>query len=593
MKDRFFDKNMSFYLIAAFLNAFVDLAHKITIQNVIFKTMEGKELLIYTQIVNALILLPFILLFTYAGELNDKRSKLANMRVLALAAVALTALITLFYSMGMFWAAFAATLALGAQAALYSPAKYGYAKELAKGGELAKANSAIQSVTIVSILLSTVLFSLVFESLTASLAGANKDEYLQNLTPIGVIMTVLSVMEYVFLLKIDKSAKCPQHSSDTSLSVMQKSKEALKDKSLLAATTLLALFYALSQSVMASFPSFAKESLGVESALAVQAAMGISALGVIAGSIVAGSHKNSRRRVSLAFFGMMGYALFLGGVLSGEIYLSFFFVGVSAGFIIVPLNTLIQERAFIGSLGSLLSFSNLAQNSLMTLFLALGVLAALFGVEAKIILIVCSLLALIGGIYALFYYPRTVIEAFLAILFSFKYRLTVRGKLPAAGKGRLLLGNHVSYIDWAFVQSALEERVYFLIEKEIYEKPLFRPFLSFFGCMPIDSKNAKESIKTAIALLKEGKTVAIFPEGELTKDSSVGEFKRGFELIAAKSGAKVYPFYLGGLFGSRFSKSPQKTFGIRKVELVFGEALQEISPKSAKEAVLGLRANSL
>lgn len=51
------------FLLIAFINAFVDLGHKIIIQNTIYKAYEGSEQLFLNAIVNALILLPF---YSYA-----------------------------------------------------------------------------------------------------------------------------------------------------------------------------------------------------------------------------------------------------------------------------------------------------------------------------------------------------------------------------------------------------------------------------------------------------------------------------------------------------------------------------------------------
>ena len=53
----------SIYLVAVFLNAFVDLGHKIIIQNTIFMIYGEQQQIILTAIVNAMILVPFILLF--------------------------------------------------------------------------------------------------------------------------------------------------------------------------------------------------------------------------------------------------------------------------------------------------------------------------------------------------------------------------------------------------------------------------------------------------------------------------------------------------------------------------------------------------
>ena len=63
------------YLVVLFINAFVDLGHKIIIQNTIFMIYGEQTQLILTAIVNAMILVPFILLFTLSGHLSDKFAK--------------------------------------------------------------------------------------------------------------------------------------------------------------------------------------------------------------------------------------------------------------------------------------------------------------------------------------------------------------------------------------------------------------------------------------------------------------------------------------------------------------------------------------
>ncbi|MCK5896276.1 MAG: MFS transporter, partial [Cocleimonas sp.] len=90
------------YLMVVFLNAFVDIGHKIIIQNTIFKTYDDQQQIIFTAIVNALILLPFIMLFTPSGYLADKYPKNRVMRVSAWFALGITLLITLSYYQGWF-----------------------------------------------------------------------------------------------------------------------------------------------------------------------------------------------------------------------------------------------------------------------------------------------------------------------------------------------------------------------------------------------------------------------------------------------------------------------------------------------------------
>ena len=75
MKALFSIAGFSSYILIVFLNAMTDLGHKIILQNTIFKAYEGSELIVLTAIVNALILLPFIFLFSPAGYISDKYPK--------------------------------------------------------------------------------------------------------------------------------------------------------------------------------------------------------------------------------------------------------------------------------------------------------------------------------------------------------------------------------------------------------------------------------------------------------------------------------------------------------------------------------------
>ncbi len=119
-----------YYLIALFLNAFIDLGHKIIIQNTLFKAYDGEQQIMYTAIVNGLILLPFILLVSPVGFVADKYPKHSILRLSAWLAVIITLLITACYYLGWFWQAFGLTFILAVQSAFYSPAKYGYIKFL-------------------------------------------------------------------------------------------------------------------------------------------------------------------------------------------------------------------------------------------------------------------------------------------------------------------------------------------------------------------------------------------------------------------------------------------------------------------------------
>ena len=112
-------KGFSPYIVVVFINAFVDLGHKIVIQNTIFKSYDGQHQVVLTAIVNGLILLPFILLFSPSGFLADKFAKNLIIRYSAVVAVVATLMITFCYYQGWFWASFGLTFALAVQSAIY------------------------------------------------------------------------------------------------------------------------------------------------------------------------------------------------------------------------------------------------------------------------------------------------------------------------------------------------------------------------------------------------------------------------------------------------------------------------------------------
>jgi 1-acyl-sn-glycerol-3-phosphate acyltransferase len=68
--------------------------------------------------------------------------------------------------------------------------------------------------------------------------------------------------------------------------------------------------------------------------------------------------------------------------------------------------------------------------------------------------------------------------------------------------------------------------------------------------------------------------VCIFPEGKLTSDGELNEFKNGIERIIQENPVPVIPMALQGLWGSFFSRDPRKGFFKRlwsRITLVAGE----------------------
>ena len=594
------------FLIVAFLNAFVDLGHKIIIQNTIFKNYDGSELIVLSSIVNALILLPFILLFTPTGYISDKYPKNKVMRISAWLAFGITLLITYSYYQGWFWFAFGMTFLLALQSAFYSPAKYGYVKELVGDRRLAQANGLLQAATTTGILLGTFFFSIFFEQMIAGFEITDKDSLIKMIAPLGWALVAFTGFELFLAYQLPqvtpKKKRMKFLWSDYLRGKTQvKNLRLVKRHPYIWLSILgLSVFWAISQVLLAAYPAYAKEFLGITNTAVVQGLMAFAGLGIMIGSVLAGRISRNHIEIGLVPVGAIGVTISIVLIRIVDSHflqaINFLFLGVMGGFFVVPLNSLMQYHAKNTQLGRVLASNNLIQFSVMLVFLVITTTLSYYKVGSTTILWMLFLVALAGTIYTIIKIPESLLRFIIARLFSARYRMKVLGfeDLPNSG-GILLLGNHISWVDWALVQIASPRPLNFVIESGYYERWYLKGFLNLFGAIPISSGGSAGSLETINGLLKEGKAVCLFPEGTISRTGQLSEFKRGYQKAIEGTRAKIVPFYLHGLWGSRFSRSSgflkearQSGFK-RDIIVAFGKPLPATtSPDELKRRIFDL-----
>ena len=582
------------FLAIVFLNAFVDLGHKIIIQNTVFKIYDGETQIILTAIVNGLILLPFILLFSPSGYLADKYRKPIVMRMSAIVAVALTLLITISYYQGWFIVSFAMTFLLAVQSAFYSPAKYGYIKEMVGQERLASMNAIVQSVTIFAILSGIFIFSVLFENSLANQVYQNESELISIIAPIGWILVLFSIVEAVIAFKIPVQQKTASNlNSEKQFKAANYIKAAYlktnlrtlwNDENIWLSIVGLSIFWGISQVVLASFPALAKDVLNNDNTIVIQGILACSGIGVVIGSLIAGSKSKHYIETGFVAIGAIGLVLsvFLITQLDSVVMMSLdvFMFGVFGGLFIVPLNAMIQFNADDDQLGTVLAGNNWVQNIVMFGFLVTTVLVATLGIKTLGLFYFVTILTLLGALYTIYRLPHSLIRILVAGLFAGRYKIQVHGfnNLPGNG-GVLMLGNHVSFIDFAMIQIACPRKVRFVMHKSYYEHWYIKWFLDIMGVIPIARGESVEALKQINALLKAGEVVCLFPEGAISRNGQLADFKHGFERTVADVDGVILPFYIRGLWGSRFSHSSsfmksRRVSGLRRdVIVAFGEPL--------------------
>lgn len=591
------------YLLVVFLNAFTDLGHKIIIQNTVFKTYEGSEQIVFTAVVNALILLPFILAFSPSGFLADRFAKNIIMKFSSLLAIFITLLITYSYYQGWFFTAFAMTFLLALQSAIYGPAKYGYIKELVGVKYISAGNGAIQATTTAAILLGILFYTVLFELLLGD-KFSTKEDILHIIAPLGWLLVLGSVVEYILASKLPnkmiettkrefnfKRYFRGEYLKKNMIMIMRK-------KEIFDAIIALSLFWSISQVVLAIFGEYAKSKLGITNAITVQGIMALAVLGIIFGSIIASKLSKYYVNMGLSALSALGITVvlfFIPHTVSITILgLEFILFGLFSGVLIVPLNAKIQLLSSNTHLGTILAGNNFIQTVFMFAFLMLTTLFAYYGVDATSLF---YFMMIVGVYLSVKLFKRYLVMgfwAFFELLFRIRYKFNYVGVQNTECSGAIMfVGNHVSWIDWFILQLPIERRISYIIDKDIYKHKLLNWAFKLAQLIPVSQRASKNSFLETSMKLKNGKIIAIFPEGEISRSSDVSKFYRGYEFID-RNGSAIVPFYIDGVFGSIFArhKGDAKRCFLKKREitLYFGEPItKEITPEELREKVINLK----
>ena len=605
MKALFKISGFTSYIFIIFLNAMTDLGHKIILQNTIFKAYDGSELIVLTAIVNALILLPFIFLFSPAGYIADKYQKTKVIEYASGLAILITTLILLSYIMGWFWFAFVLTFVLAAQSAIYSPAKYGLIKEMAGNEKLAEANALVQAVTIVSILAGAVIYSIFFENLLAD-RSTQPSEILTYIAPVGYLLIAASIFEFLLAKRLIKQFRAVSHEEESvfeikrykNLSYLKNNLGVIKEnRSVWLSIIGLSVFWGVSQVVVAIFGDFLKGHLGITNTVTAQALLALSGVGIVMGSLFAGRVSKNYIETGIIPIGAMGIAFSLYLIPSLESLYTLgsvlFVFGFFSGLFIVPLNALIQFATPTQMLGKVLAGNNFVQNIFMFAFLLLTASFAYFTFSSVTLFYLMALIAFLGMGYTFIKLPQSLVRYMVRFVVGFRYKLSVEGlQNIEVQKGVLLLGNHVSFLDWAMLQIAYPKQIRFVMDRGYYSKWYLKPFLDFFKVIPISTRGSRGALEKVTEALNNGETVALFPEGHLSRNGHLGVFHKGFELAAKEAkNATIVPFYLRGLWEDEFSHASQKMKRkkVKEISVTFGETMDIHSHASeVKKAVFDL-----
>jgi 1-acyl-sn-glycerol-3-phosphate acyltransferase len=240
-------------------------------------------------------------------------------------------------------------------------------------------------------------------------------------------------------------------------------------------------------------------------------------------------------------------------------------IGVFGGLFIVPLYALILTRSAESHRARIFACNNILNAGFMVIAAVLAI--SWFEVLHLTIPQLFILAAVLNAVVAVYIYtlvPEFLMRFLIWVLVNVMYRVRLRGleNIPEKGPA-VLVCNHVSFVDALVIGGNVRRPVRFVMDHNIFRIPVMGFIFRTARAIPIAPAKEDPSALTRAfdridAELASGEIVCIFPEGKLTRDGEMNEFKRGIEKILERRAVPVIPMALRGLWGSFFSRRDGK-----------------------------------
>ena len=159
-------------------------------------------------------------------------------------------------------------------------------------------------------------------------------------------------------------------------------------------------------------------------------------------------------------------------------------------------------------------------------------------------------------------FTHTLYEGMFKAFFKTYNRMTIKGveNIPANGPF-ILAPNHQSYLDAPIAMAGVPKNqindIYFYATEEHVQGKFLRFMANRHNIILMENRNLKNSILKLSKVLRQGKSIMIFPEGTRTFSGEMGDFKKTFAILAKELNVPIVPVRITGAYrmlkrGTRF-----------------------------------------
>ena len=521
-----------------------------------------------TYLASGLFILPFVLFSGLAGQLADRYDKVLVIRAVKFCEVAIVTLAGLGFALHQIWVLLAALFLMGAHSTFFAPAKYGLLPQVLIDDELVGGNAMLEMGTFLAILAGTLL-------------GGILSEHSGAVTPTLVVIAIAGVGFSLAMPRLQAGAPGLQIDWNLWRSTVANLRVARADRIVFLAILGNSWFWFYGILVLAQVPLYAQQVLHGTERVVTLLLIAFS-LGVGAGSLMCERLSGHRLEIGLVPLGSLGLTIFgidlffatpaasIGPPLSAMALLArpgiwrvvtdMVLIGAFGGIYIVPLYALMQRRTPRAVMSRVISAASIWNAIFMVAASAFGALLIHRGVSIPGVLLVCALLNLAVAAFIYTLVPEFLLRFLAWVVARAIYRIRVTGleHVPSAGAA-LVVCNHVSFADPLVLSAAVHRPMRFVMEAAIFRIPVANVVFRGMKAIPIATASEDRAVRDAafeqvLRELAAGQLVCIFPEGRLTVDGSIGEFRPGLMHVLQQRPVPVVPIAIAGLWGSAFSR---------------------------------------
>ena len=531
-------------------------------------------------VIGALFILPFLLFSATSGQLTDKYDKTKVIRFVKNLEIGIMLLAAYGFTTANVPVLLGCTALMGLHSTLFGPVKFAYMPQVLSERELTGGNGMVEMGTFVAILAGNIV---------GGLLVAIPEVGPQYVAIACVAAAVIGRLVAQFIPAVPATDPTLKINWNPFTETWRNLKLAHGNTVVFRSLLGISWMWFFGAVFLSQFPSFAKEVLHGNSQVA-SLLLVVFSIGIAIGSLLCETLSRRHVEIGLVPLGAIGMSIFSidlyfasrGLPASAELSITQFIstpahwrvmadlalLSLFAGLYSVPMYALIQMRSQATHRARIIA----ANNILNALFMiASSVIAgALLGAHFTIpqIFLFTGLANAVVACYIFLLVPEYFLRFVAWVLSRLVYRFVLSGeeRIPTQGPA-ILVCNHVSFVDAVLLMAASPRPIYFIMDHKIFKVPVLGWLFRLAKAIPIapraqDAQAYEAAFDAAASVLQDGGLLCIFPEGGITRDGTLQEFKGGIVKILERTTAlgvavPVVPMALTNLWGSFFSRVEQ------------------------------------